>query len=178
MKTQNVPPTFLMPFISFLEAHGYEIKKANPNHVPGQGYSPPPYYGNIDIQSAIDHFKDSQENKGFDPGTISDGYHTFNELYEHRHFLYIAFCKALTDIEAHTGYKSHVWRSRLHSDGTMYPGWFVLGVARAPKHQITYHLPERLWDMTEFAETQEQAPPFDGHTSADVLERLKIFFLQ
>jgi hypothetical protein len=39
--------------------------------------------------------------------------------------------------------------------------------------QITYHLPINRWEDTEWAETLEKAPEFDGHTSSDVLERLK-----
>ena len=39
--------------------------------------------------------------------------------------------------------------------------------------QITYHIPLDRWDECEFAETLDKAPEFDGHTSQDVLERLK-----
>ena len=44
-------------FINFLKKNGYEIKKANPNHRPGQGYSPPPYYGNVSLDTVIAHFE-------------------------------------------------------------------------------------------------------------------------
>lgn len=43
-------------FIDFLRKNGYEIKKANPRHRPGEGYSPAPYYGDVNIDSAIEHF--------------------------------------------------------------------------------------------------------------------------
>ncbi len=102
-----------------------------------------------------------------DIGETSDGYHTFNELYEHRIVLWIALCKELNrrDIA--------VWRSRLHSDGSSFEGWFVLGVRGDVGKQITYHLPLHKWDECDFACTLETAPTFDGHTSADVLERIK-----
>ena len=48
-------------FINFLRKNGYEIKKSNPRHVPGQGYSPPPYYGNINIDTAITDFIKQKE---------------------------------------------------------------------------------------------------------------------
>lgn len=104
---------------------------------------------------------------------ISDGYHTFDELYEHRITLFIALlrtCAAWYDME---GAKEQPWRSKLHSDGSSYDGWFILGIYKDKGYQITYHLPDSKWEETDFAETLEKAPEFDGHTSEDVLERLK-----
>lgn len=101
-------------------------------------------------------------------GKISDGYHTFDELYEHRITLFIALCKNLD------GYKyANAWRSKLHSDGTSFDGWFILGINKEKGEQITYHLPISKWEETNFAEDLEKAPEWDGHTSNDVLERLK-----
>ncbi len=103
---------------------------------------------------------------------ISDGYHTFTELYEHRVVLFIALCKA---VQNDAGY-GYVWCSTKHSDGTSFRDWFILGVDKRPGNQITYHLPRSYWkEVTEFAEVLPQAPEFDGHTSQDVLERLKRF---
>lgn len=102
-----------------------------------------------------------------DPGEITDGYHTFSELYEHRHALFIALARLYSPVP------DAVWRSRLHSDGTAIPGWFVLGIHRGAGAQKTYHLPERLWPETEFADTLNCAPEWDGHTPADVIERLR-----
>lgn len=105
---------------------------------------------------------------------ISDGYHTFGELYDHRITLWIALCRELRGNLAYpVGAKAKVWRSKLHSDGSRFDGWFVLGIGKQPGEQITYHLPMSRWDETDFAYTLERAPEFDGHTSADVLERLK-----
>lgn len=96
-----------------------------------------------------------------------DGYHTFDELYEHRIWLWLKLCEALAK-DSH-----NVWRSKFHSDGSNYEGWFVLGLYENER-QMTYHLPEKVWGYTEFARTLKKAPDFDGHTSDDVLERLKI----
>lgn len=99
----------------------------------------------------------------------SDGYHTFTELYEHRHTVFIALCRVLVESANHNG----VWRSKLHSDGSAYEGWFILGIAKKLGEQITYHLPISKWESTDFAETLEKAPEYDGHTPEDVLNRLK-----
>lgn len=48
-------------FIEFLIREGYEIKKANPKHVPGQGYSPAPYYSNVDLDSVLDEFENRKQ---------------------------------------------------------------------------------------------------------------------
>jgi hypothetical protein len=66
-----------------------------------------------------------------------------------------------------------VWRSKLHSDGSSFDGWFILGIGKEKGKQITYHLPTVRWDEVSFAETLEKAPEWDGHTPDDVLERLK-----
>ena len=95
-----------------------------------------------------------------------DGYHTFDELYNHRITLYLAVCRMLAD-------KMFVWRSKIHSDGTKWDDWFVLGIKEKDGEQITYHLPMGNWDECDFAETLEKAPEFDGHTSDDVLERIR-----
>lgn len=95
----------------------------------------------------------------------SDGYHTFKELYDHRMTLWLVVCWA----------RGESWRTRRHSDGELAfgGGWFVLGLGGTPgRKQITYHFPMDWWDRAWFAEELEKAPEFDGHTSADVLDRL------
>lgn len=101
-----------------------------------------------------------------DTNLISDGYHTFGELYHHRTVLYIALCRMMHK----TG--TYVWRSELHSDGTKYDGWFLLGICQHAGEQITYHLHKDYWDDCAFAYTRDKAPEFDGHSSKDVLERV------
>lgn len=102
-------------------------------------------------------------------GCDCDGFHTFNELYLHRAILYISLCKSLMD----NSFIGTVWRSKLHSDGYQYKGWFLLGIGEKKGKMITYHIPMSRWEETDFAETYDVAPEFDGHTSDDVLERLK-----
>lgn len=106
---------------------------------------------------------------------ISDGYHTFSELYEHRIVLFIALCRQVGEF-LYTGRYPNVWRSKRHSDGELCFGTgtqFVLGIGKNKGEQITYHIPVERWEETYFAETLERAPEFDGHTSGDVLERIR-----
>lgn len=110
--------------------------------------------------------------------SVFDGYHTFEELYDHRVTLFIALCKALKydcpecSVRGERVDMQKVWRSRLHADGSSLKGWYIMGIGMEPGKQITYHLPNTTWDETGFAETLERGPEFDGHTSKDVLFRL------
>ena len=110
------------------------------------------------------------QNSGVETNEVSDGYHTFGELYDHRIELFIQLCKIMSFVSPYS-----VWRSKRHSDGELAFGgtWFVLGIHKAEGKQVTYHLPIERWDDAPFAEILEKAPEFDGHTPADVLERLK-----
>lgn len=98
-----------------------------------------------------------------DTNKISDGYHTFEELYEHRIELWIRVCADWR--------KS--WKTRTHSDGSRWNGWFVLGLNDKKGEQITYHLPEKYWSRLRKIKTIKIAPEYDGHTSNDVIERLQ-----
>jgi len=100
-------------------------------------------------------------------GQVSDGYHTFDELYEHRCLLFAALCRA---------YPSMSWKSKLHADGSSYDGWFIAGMG-LPTGQITYHLPVEMWPLTH-ARVLVQAPPWDGHTPQKVCERLEEWMME
>lgn len=109
------------------------------------------------------------KNNGVDTNKISDGYHNFGQLYDHRIELWIAICRILSRDEDGI----EIWKSTKQSDGNEWEGWFLLGIGWVTGSQITYHLPISKWTECDFAETRIMAPEFDGHTSADVLERLK-----
>jgi hypothetical protein len=109
-----------------------------------------------------------------DTNSISDGYHTFGELYEHRITLYIALCKLIRAQYEEEKTDKYVWMTRVHSDDSVWDGWFLLGIGNKIGEQITYHLPESKWnECTPFAYQLKKAPTYDGHTSREVLERLK-----
>lgn len=99
-----------------------------------------------------------------DPRNVSDGHHTFHELYQHRHMLTLVLMKSW--------FKS-AWFSRFHVDGGSYDGWFLVGID-LPTGTVTYHLPELLFDAAAKtgAKLLTKAPEWDGHTSDDVIHRL------
>ena len=118
--------------------------------------------------------------EGIDAMQVSDGYHTMDELYDHRITLFIALAKMQNDFDRlaiASGRKPahRVWRSKNHHKGgdKMYKGWFIMGIDMEEGRQITYHLPIERWPDTNFAETVANAPQWDGHTAEDTLERLK-----
>ncbi len=112
--------------------------------------------------------------EGCDTNQISDGYHTFGELYEHRIILFIALCKRLNSLPGDymSPLHSEIWKSKKHSDGSEWDGWFIMGIGLEKNHQITYHLPSSKWNDCVFAKELPNAPIFDGHTSVDVLARI------
>ena len=90
-------------------------------------------------------------------GEISDGYHTFNELYHHRMVLFAVICNS---------HKAQAWKSKLHHDGTMYDDYFIVGVT-TPKGDYTYHYHMDNWDYFDIKELPN-APEWDGHKPSDI----------
>ena len=96
-------------------------------------------------------------------GKVSDGFHTFDELYEHRSYLFILLMLNSPEIS---------WVAKKHNDGTMYNGWFIAGM-NLPTGSVTYHLPESMWKLMGSIKKLLLAPEWDGHTPLDVVNRLK-----
>lgn len=119
------------------------------------------------INEAIKNLTETEKDQ------VSDGYHTIKELYDHRIRLFIEYLKLRYKSDKHFKISSEIWKSLSHSDGSKYEGWFILGIYKEKGFQISYHLPINYWEECYFADTLEQAPEFDGHTSEQVLERLK-----
>lgn len=103
---------------------------------------------------------------------ISDGFHTFAELYDHRVELFITLARLISITPAFAD-GIPVWRSFKHSDGSSFAEWFILGINFEDGKQMTYHIPFEKWAECWFAAELPIAPAFDGHTSSDVIERLK-----
>lgn len=87
---------------------------------------------------------------------ISDGYHTFNELYEHRCLLFLVIARACAD--------KFYWRPD-------FEGWFVL-YWESPEGQISYHIPNKHLHLIQEHVERDDAHVFDGHKGEDVLHRL------
>lgn len=129
----------------------------------------------ISVQSLLEH---AGLEKFFKPGTVSDGYHTFDELYEHRQLLFCLafwflddFQKEVKD-EKSRAYEITTWKSKKHYDGTMFEGYFIAGFNYNGKPG-TYHLEEKYWHLFCADQVYEKAPKWDGHTSNDVLNLIK-----
>lgn len=88
---------------------------------------------------------------------VSDGYHTYNELYEHRMILFSIICNT---------YAKQAWKSKLHQDGTMFDNYFVVGID-TENGQFTYHYELKHWDKFQVKELAN-APEYDGHTPSDI----------
>ena len=93
----------------------------------------------------------------------SDGFHTFNGLYEQRMILFAALVKA---------YKDKAWKSYRHEDGEYCfgGGWFIVGID-TPEGSYTYHYENKYWDMFDCMDLP-RAKHWDGHTEADAETRL------
>jgi hypothetical protein len=106
---------------------------------------------------------------------VSDGYHTFSELYEHRYALFCALVKAYDSYKTPLGSAVTCWKSKLHSDGTMFDDSFIVQMIvrklDGTKEQISYHLPLSWWNKFTCMRI-DKAWEWDGHTSKDVIERL------
>ena len=98
-----------------------------------------------------------------DIGEVSDGFHTFNGLYEQRMILFAALVKA---------YKDKSWKSYRHEDGEYCfgGGWFIVGID-TPEGSYTYHYENKYWDMFDCIDLP-RAKHWDGHTEADAETRL------
>ena len=113
-----------------------------------------------------------QDNK-VDTNLISDGYHTFGELYAHRIELFIALCRELENNPTYQTY-NRVWRSKLNAEGSGDKDWFIMGIELFDRKIISYHLPISKWNETDFVSSTYERVIYDGHNSNDTLERLKL----
>jgi hypothetical protein len=104
-----------------------------------------------------------------DSGKISDGYHTFDELYEIRKI----YNAALFNEWAKQGlYEVH--KSAKHYDGeNAFGGFWFIVVAMLPTGQISNHYKLEDWNLFNIPSYPKALYPFDNHTQKDVVERLK-----
>ena len=102
-------------------------------------------------------------------GSTSDGFHTFDALYEFRVLLHPCAVRAWLA----EGFA--VVRSWNHHDGEpcFGGGWFVV-VAQLPTGQVSNHYRAGDWALFATVPEARSAPGWDGHTSADVAHRLRV----
>lgn len=112
-----------------------------------------------DVQKAIDGLKEL----GGNVGSLSDGYHTFDELYHHRAVLFSMICHQNKEL---------AWKSLQHfnPDDEMFEGMFIVGID-TPYGQVTYHYDLPYWDLFKVKEL-ERAQKWDNSTPMDCINRL------
>lgn len=94
-------------------------------------------------------------------GKLSDGYHTLDELYDHRRLLFLAW--VLSD-----GNPGHAYWVAQH-----YPGWDLV-VTHVRGQQISYHVPICYRDIVRgLPEKTVSEHVWDGHTAADVAKIIR-----
>lgn len=98
-------------------------------------------------------------------GDLSDGYHTFNGLYDQRMILFAALVSA---------YKDRAWKSYRHEDGELCfgGGWFIVGID-TPEGSYTYHYENKDFDKFDCVELP-RGKHWDGHTEEDVIRLLSL----
>lgn len=117
---------------------------------------------------------------------ISDGYHTFEELYEFRK-IYNALAfnllyeqDRLTRVFRRNNFVHKSWK---HSDGEWCFGkekeWFIVAAqlpdGKGDYQTISNHYKAEDWDLFKIPEMSQSVFEFDGHTSQDVLTRILDF---
>lgn len=106
-------------------------------------------------------------------GGLSDGYHTFDELYEFRKMYNAALFNAWYSnrmYEVHKSKRHNGDPNPIFQDSEN--EWFIV-IAFLPDGQISNHYTMDNWDLFHCEERIEAKWPFDGHSSQDVLDRLK-----
>lgn len=91
-------------------------------------------------------------------GDMSDGFHTFDELYDHRCLLFINLCLTRPNLCA--------WKQD-------YEEWFCL-YCELDSGQISYHVPNKYRSLILNKIRMDVAYDFDGHNSKNVADRLKL----
>lgn len=95
---------------------------------------------------------------------ISDGHHTFGELYKNRIILFCTLCNLLPNIS---------WKSKKHFDeenDPMFFDSFIAGI-NTPEGIATYHIKLKYWDLFDVPEL-EKDPKYDNYNNEEVLKRI------
>lgn len=93
-----------------------------------------------------------------DKSLISDGSHTFDELYYHRMVLFSIICNQN---------KKVAWKSWKHDDDTMFEDYFIVGVTTT-EGDYSYHYHKDHWGKFNVKQLLN-APPWDGHEPKDII---------
>ena len=157
-------------FMDYMECEEYHIHDGTGEH---EGETPLPYDFDEDKLKAAITAKIAELLDSRITGETSDGYHTFNELYEFRMLYNAALFNEWRGRESVLQFDVH--KSWHHSDGEKCfgGGWFVV-VAQLPTGQITNHYEEKYYDLFKIP-YRTRAAKWDGHTPQDVSKRLTAY---
>lgn len=105
----------------------------------------------------------------WDESKISDGYHTFEELYNYRKMYNAGFLNLLPYAFSHIVRDGRVYKSKKHSDGEpcFGGGWFIVVFIDDQDKQITNHYRLEDWDLFDIPAVDTPIHAYDGHTPAD-----------
>lgn len=94
-----------------------------------------------------------------DIGELSDGFHTFNQLYHQRAMLFSVIVNQN---------KEKAWKTHCHENGEpcFGGGWFLVTID-TPAGAYGYHYEDKYWDIFDCEEI-EKAKPWDGYTEKNV----------
>ena len=103
-----------------------------------------------------------------DSGSVSDGYHTFDQLYHQRAILFAALVNLNKNIS---------WKSLKHEDGkycfNKNDDWFIVGID-TPEGTYTYHYEtDKYWNIFN-CQVLPIGKHWDGHTEEDVTRLLSL----
>lgn len=94
---------------------------------------------------------------------ISDGYHTFGELYRHRAVLFAAVCH---------DHIEDAWVTRNYADGrSVYGDMFLAGI-HLPCGDVSYHIDGEYWELFSDLPYLTRSPSSDGDAPNDVLDQI------
>lgn len=96
---------------------------------------------------------------------LSDGFHTFRQLYYQRMMLFATIVRQNKD---------KAWKSLRHEDGELCfgGGWFIVGID-TPEGSYTYHYENKYFDLFD-CEILDYGKHWDGHTEKDVTRLLSL----
>ena len=96
---------------------------------------------------------------------LSDGFHTFRQLYYQRMMLFAAIVKQNKD---------SAWKSLRHENGELCfgGGWFIVGID-TPEGSYTYHYEDNYYSLFDCEELR-CGKHWDGHTEKDVTRLLSL----
>lgn len=143
----------------------YEYKPSRQHFQLGQ----PPYPSCHESTKGTVLGKDIPVREGVVISDVSDGYHSFRELYDFRKM----YNAALFNEWALQG-KYQVHKSLCHHDGTpCFDGLYFIVSAKLEGGPISNHYKLEDWNLFTIPETATALFEYDGHNGQDVLQRLR-----